>query len=84
MADHNAFDEAVWFRPVTGAMLSEDGAAEGYMCKTDFECELGAAKGGNVVYPSEADLRANRSCVEHCGIVKVKVIAVEITQEENY
>ena len=81
--EHDAFDEAVWLRPVTGAAFSEDGTAEGYMCKTDFECELGAAKGGNVVYPSEQDLRESKPCVDSCGIVKVKVVAVEIIQESE-
>lgn len=56
----------------------------GYMCLTDFECELGAAKGGNGVYPSIEDLRENRKCVDQCGIAKVKVECVEIIQEPDY
>lgn len=53
----------------------------GYMCLTDFECELGAASGGNVVYPSVDDLRANRRCVDGCGIAEVKIIGVRVVQE---
>lgn len=81
--EHDVFDEAVWFRPAARSWFSEDGTAEGYMCKTDFECELGMAKRGNCVYASEQDLRENRPCVASCGIVKVKVVAVEIIQESE-
>ena len=45
----------------------------GYMCAVDFECELGAALGGNTVYPSIEDLKKNHECWEECGIVEVKV-----------
>jgi hypothetical protein len=33
------------------------------MCYIDFSCELGEASGGNIIYPSEENLRANRNCV---------------------
>lgn len=45
----------------------------GYMCKTDFDYELGEALGGNTVYASITDLCESRKCVTHCGIVKVKI-----------
>ena len=45
----------------------------GYMCLTDFECELGMASGGNTVHPSIEDLKKRRTCVSSCGIVEVKV-----------
>ena len=61
-----------------------DGGVIGYMCLVDLECELGAAKGGNIVYPSENDLRENRKCVDQCGIAKVRVIGVEVLQEADY
>ena len=54
------------------------------MCKVDFECELGAAMGGNLVFPSIEDCRKHRKCVDQCGIVKVRVSGVEVVQEENY
>ena len=44
-----------------------------YMCKTDFEFELGYAAGGNIVYSSVEDLKYCRPCVECCGIVAVKI-----------
>ncbi len=44
-----------------------------YMCKTDFEFELGYAAGGNCVYSSVEDLKECRPCVESCGIVAVKI-----------
>ena len=62
----------------------EDGSVIGYMCKVDYECELGAAAGGNVVYPIVEDLKERRRCVDECGIVKVAVSLVEVVQEENY
>lgn len=36
------------------------------------------------IYPCEKTLRKHKSCVEECGIAKVKVVLVEIVQEENY
>ena len=38
-------------------------AIPGWMCGVDFSCELGEANGGNTIYPSEENLRANRECV---------------------
>lgn len=62
----------------------EDGCVTGYMCKIDFECELGCAKGGNRVYPSVADLRENRKCVDECGIVEVRVYCSRVIQESDF
>ena len=44
-----------------------------YMCKTDFEFELGYAAGGNRVYASVEDLKFCRPCADSCGIVAVKI-----------
>lgn len=49
----------------------------GYMCKTDFDYELGEASGGVEVYRTEEDLMKHRECWEECGIVKVKIEEVE-------
>lgn len=38
-------------------------AVPGWMCYTDFSCELGEAAGGNSIYASEEDLRKHRKCV---------------------
>lgn len=64
-----------------GSIFAEgDGSVIGYMDKTDFECELGAASGGNVIYPSVEDLKRHVSCHQSCGVVSVRVsfIGVEI------
>lgn len=52
----------------------------GYMCLTDFECELGLASGGNVIHPSVEDLKRRRTCVESCGIAEVKVTLQRVVQ----
>lgn len=67
----------------TASMWAEEGGdyVIGYMCLTDFECELGGASGGNTVYPSVDDLRKRRSCIASCGIVEVEVRARRIVQE---
>jgi hypothetical protein len=53
----------------------------GWMCYTDFSCELGEANGGTGVYPSEENLRANRTCVnsgdEYCKPQEVVVMSKE-------
>lgn len=54
-----------------------------YMCKTDYDHELGEAAGGTVLYASISDLKANRSCVEDCGIVEVHVSLVRVVQESK-
>ena len=56
----------------------------GYMCKVDFDYELGHALGGACIYPDIEDLIENRNCRKQCGIVKVRVTLEEISQEENY
>jgi hypothetical protein len=50
----------------------------GYMCKVDFDWELGEALGGTAIYPSVEDLKAERKCVSSCGIVKVKIELEEV------
>lgn len=55
----------------------------GYMCKIDWDYEVGSALGGNIVYPSIKDLKKNHSTVG-CGIVKVKVTLEEVIDETNF
>lgn len=79
--------EPVTLQPATsgfGAENDDRTIIYGYMCKVDFECELGCALGGNTIYPSIKNLRERRGCVDQCGIVKVAVVAVDIVQETNY
>lgn len=60
----------------------EFGIVTGYMCLTDFECELGGASGGNCILPSLDDFKKARpSCARECGIVEVKVYGVRVVQE---
>lgn len=56
----------------------------GYMCKVDFECELGEYHGGNLVYPSIEDIKHHRKCTEQCGIVEVEVVLKRVVQESDY
>jgi hypothetical protein len=51
----------------------EGGAERGYMCLIDWEWELGAASGGNRVYPSVEDLLRCHTCADACGVVEVEV-----------
>ena len=39
-----------------------DGSVIGYMCAIDWEYELGAASGGNLVFPSVDDLKRSHVC----------------------
>ena len=45
----------------------------GYMCKVDFDFELGEALGGNEIFPSVEDLKEHRKCTDECGVVEVEV-----------
>jgi hypothetical protein len=58
----------------------DDGTVTGYMCLTDWECEIGAASGGTKVYPSINDIKRNRKCVDGCGIVEVSVAFKRVVQ----
>ena len=59
----------------------QDGSVRGFMCRVDWECEIGGAMGGNKVYPSVEDLKRNRECVAWCGIVEVRVSLVRVVEE---
>ena len=69
-------------RPTSWFNEEEDGSGvAGFMCATDFCCELGSAMRGNVIYPSVDDLNREKGCVEGCGIVEVRVVGVRVVQE---
>jgi hypothetical protein len=55
----------------------------GYMCKTDFDYELGYAADGSKVYPDIESLRAFCRCVSDCGIVEVTVTLSKVIQPAN-
>lgn len=56
----------------------------GYMCKTDWDFELGNALDGNKIYPSQGSLLANRSCIAECGMVEVEVRLRKVIQKEDF
>lgn len=55
-----------------------------FMCKTDYDHELGYAAGGVSLHPSVEDLKRCRPCVEQCGIVEVRVEYVATVAESSY
>ena len=59
-------------------------AIPGWMCNTDFTCELGEASGGTSIYASEENLRECRKCVndpdegcEYCTPTEVVTMSKE-------
>lgn len=50
----------------------------GFMCKIDFDHELGAASSGSTVYPSLRALRREHTMADACGIVEVEVTLVRV------
>lgn len=66
---------------IPNAWADESNAVIGYMCLTDWECELGMASGGNVIYPSVDNIEEHRRCVAGCGIVEVEVRFRRVVKE---
>jgi hypothetical protein len=60
---------------------NDPSVVEGFMCRTDFECELGGAIDGNKIYPSIEAAKEYLKCWESCGIVKVEVVGIEVVVE---
>jgi len=54
-----------------------------FMCQTDYDWHLYDDIDGTTLYPSEKSLRQNRTCVDECGIVAVKVVFSRIVAEGN-
>jgi len=65
----------------TPMMGEPDGSVRGFMCLTDWECEIGAASGGNTVHPSVGDIKRSRRCVDGCGIMEVRMTGVKVIQQ---
>lgn len=64
-----------------GECLAEGKSVLGFMCRTDFDHELGEAADGVRVYPSAATLREHRPCVTECGMVRVRVVLDAVIDE---
>jgi hypothetical protein len=62
-------------------MTETERTVDGYMCKTDWECELGNAYDGNKVFPSIKALKEHYRCVDECGIVKVQVRLLRVVKK---
>ena len=54
---------------------------EGYMCRIDWDCELGSAADGNKVFPSIDCLKKHHPMASECGIVKVRVDLLDVIEE---
>ena len=65
-------------------MNKDDSVVSGFMCKVDWDYELGAALGGNNIFASEADLIANKKCTDECGIVEVEVRLKRVISESDF
>ena len=64
--------------------MKENAPRFGYMDMIDWRHELGRAMDGSRVYPSAKDLkRFHPSCVNECGIVKVKVTFVKVVKKQR-
>jgi hypothetical protein len=59
-------------------------SVRGYMDATDFYHELGAASGGNTVYPSVGDLESFSPCVKECGVVQVEMTFVRNVRNADF
>ena len=55
----------------------------GYMCKTDYQWELGEAHPFTEIYPNIKTLKKARQCVKDCGIVKVRIELEEVIEAGN-
>lgn len=61
--------------------IIEEEPIYGYMCKIDFDYEIGDALGGSTIYSSVADLKKHHDL--GCGIVKVRVEFEELVEQED-
>lgn len=56
----------------------------GYMCKIDWDFELGSAPGGIPVYESIDDLKDHHDCWPQCGIVEVTVSLSRVLVKSDF
>jgi len=70
--------------PYVTSNSDEDGVITVYMDKVDFDYEVGAALGGNKVFPSIKDLEKNKPCTKECGIVEVEIRLKRVIRESDF
>lgn len=56
----------------------------GFMCKIDFDHEVGNVFGGSQVYATLEDLRECEPASDECGIVEVEIRLVEVVEWESF
>lgn len=56
----------------------------GFMCKIDFDHELGNAYGGNTIHPSVESLKEHHTCADECGIVEVEVRLINVISKGTH
>ena len=55
----------------------------GYMCKTEFDWEIGETTGAYGIYATVEELKDKCKCVKSCGIIKVAISFVEVIKQED-
>lgn len=55
-----------------------------FMDKVDFDYEVGKAKGGNRVFPSQEDLEKHMPCTKECGVVEVEIRLKRVIRESEF
>jgi hypothetical protein len=65
-------------------MKDEDYVVRAFMDGVDWQHELGAALGGNRLYPDAKDCKENRPCTRECGIVEVEVRFIRWVEPQNF
>jgi hypothetical protein len=63
--------------------LPEERRVRGYMCKVDWDHELGEACGGSTIYPSLENLKPHHPMWKECGVVEVETRLVEVAVPED-
>lgn len=82
--DENVNSESLPLLTRAFVPLAEKLVVRGFMCGVDWEHEIGQNCHGIKIYRSEADLRADRTCVDECGVVEVEVRIVRTVAEQDY
>ena len=66
------------------APVAQADPVQGFMCLIDWQHHMEDDGTGTKVYPSEEDLREQRTCIDQCGIAEVETRLVRVVQESDY